>query len=517
MGRPWDAYRFSDGTTKQVEALVREARLPWFTASTWRYALLRPLPSLMLSLERKWFRDWRLGYQLHSMLWYITSILAFSLVLRRLVPRLSGLGTVIFAINPTNLEAVTWLSARHALIANSLCLFSFCSYLKQDLYSKCHRYLFLALFVLALAVSEVSLQFVPYFMMSEMLAWRSGKRRYFVFATMPGLVLIYLLLYVSLGRGVRGASSYSSFVDGGLGQLVVRSSEMLIRIFTNIVGGWMDEKPLAFGLLLLVTICAYVQTLGTAEEESRAMRTLALSSFLAALPVVGGTLGGRIAMACSLGVVTSLTSLILSPSNKNEALVSRRVRLFMAGVGVTVSLLWLARFHVMAGRISQQAAAQARALDAPEIASCSNVFIVGESSWLVGQLGWLHRRWSGTGVPRTWSWLSGASPQKISRISDRAIEIRALGGRLLDMSFFRDAISEPLPKSWTRIQKEWVVEVADSGEGTPITVRLSFSRPIEDENVVILRPHRGELVPLPTLGVGEAILVNVPGASRRQQ
>ena len=113
MGTTFDLYRFSSGEPGEVRARVAAGTMPWFTSPEFRYALWRPLSSALLAADWHLFGAERLGYQLHSVLWWLLLVgVAAALLLRLLRWHLAVTALLAFVCCSFHAEPIGWLTAR---------------------------------------------------------------------------------------------------------------------------------------------------------------------------------------------------------------------------------------------------------------------------------------------------------------------------------------------------------------------------------------------------------------------
>ncbi len=212
MGSRFDLYRFSNGENREVQSLIDQGSLPWFTSTQWKYALWRPLTSLLFVVDHELFGDERVGYQLHSLLWWLALISAFAFLMFSLFERtIAGWAVLAFSVSLVHTESVVWLSARHTLVATTFGMAALAAHVHWREKSGRIRWRLASLLFLcgAFAASESAFQALAFLIAYEgirALRARPGPR---LALKAPLAVAIgYLLIYRLLDRGVREAFEY---------------------------------------------------------------------------------------------------------------------------------------------------------------------------------------------------------------------------------------------------------------------------------------------------------------------
>jgi hypothetical protein len=170
----------------------------------------RPLFLVSLAVDRALFGLAPLGHHLHSLAWHLACIVALRAVLRGLFsPLQAGVGTVVFALHPVQVESVTLIAARNDSMAAAFLLASFVLLLPREV--KTPRATLAGILLLAGMLSKESTLLAPLLLLCLDLA-RFGR---------PGRLVRYAAMGAAFGV-------YAAFrLWAGVGRAAVPSTEIL--------------------------------------------------------------------------------------------------------------------------------------------------------------------------------------------------------------------------------------------------------------------------------------------------
>ena len=116
---PWyDLYRFVPGDPEINRTYIKQGFIAWWSAPDMRVRLLRPLSSVLFTMERHLFGDRALFYHLHSLAWFAGLLAALWALYRRWFTReVAALALLVFGLSSANLHLYGWVSARHVLLS----------------------------------------------------------------------------------------------------------------------------------------------------------------------------------------------------------------------------------------------------------------------------------------------------------------------------------------------------------------------------------------------------------------
>lgn len=113
-----DLFTFADGSHSDNARLTSYGALPWWTVSGLRLAMMRPLSSALVVLDRALFGNDAFAYHVHSMVWWVLLMGAVAALLRALFPApVACLSIVMFALEEGHTLPLGWLANRGAMVA----------------------------------------------------------------------------------------------------------------------------------------------------------------------------------------------------------------------------------------------------------------------------------------------------------------------------------------------------------------------------------------------------------------
>lgn len=505
MNGPFDAYRFSSGREADVAALAQKGAFPWYIASDFKYALLRPGTSALLGLDAWLFGDHRWGYQLHALLWLVALVVGAGFILRRAMPSREGLGALLlFATSAVHASPTGWLSARHMLVATVPMFLGIAAHVRhREEGWRPGQWLAPALFALGLLGSESGAQSLGYVFAYELLRRQDPVRlRAKALVPVALVVALYAALYVSLGRGHPYGATLAdpvALITRGVPRILVHAAVLLGASLRP--GNPWGYAALRANMLVVIPIgLMAVPALRALDDRSRKGATwIVLGALLALIPVMGTPLESRVLVPSSLGgaaLVASVISLGIRTLRDTSREMPLRA-LFVAGGGavalvhVVVGPMELPRHYMAMGQQRQERfmafVNNGRASDAER-----SVLVIGAPHFLYGQLGGYLRaqrthKPSGRWVPLA----DAACGHRVTRTGPERIEIEptcpgAPYGRLQTGETFR--------------QLDWSIRVTG---GFPATrFEVIFDQPVEQAPVtfVAFDGFVDKPVLLPTVG-----------------
>src|SRR3954452_164216 len=107
--RWWELFTFAPSDPARHELFVAGGVLPWWSAPGLKLVFWRALSSALVVLDHALWGRQALGWHLHSLLWWMASLLAVArLFRRRLPPALALLALFLFTIDPAHWMAIAW-------------------------------------------------------------------------------------------------------------------------------------------------------------------------------------------------------------------------------------------------------------------------------------------------------------------------------------------------------------------------------------------------------------------------
>jgi hypothetical protein len=389
----WDLYDFVATTDDGVRADVAHGLLPWWTPSSLRLHLVRPLSSALLALDHRVFGDAPLGWHVHSLVWWALLLLVVAALLRRLLPGATGtLALLMFVVIPGHSQDYGWLSARHMLVGALPSLAGLLAHLRarEDGWRP-GRWLGPLGLAVGLAGSEAALGAVAFWVAYEVLGPAAlGDRRRRALGAAPAVLVTaaYLVAYRLAGGGVVSSDDYVTplpdpvkFVAKLVARLPMLLGDALLGVPVELSFGESRLPFIAVGLAG-AALCAWlawtVRDLATTAERA-ALRWLVPGALLAVLGTCGGMPGARALMIANLGFVALLAVLVRRGLERGGATVRRRLASgLLAGMHLGLAPLVLLAGYVFAIGMARREEAIARALPA-EVAPARRVFLLAAS------------------------------------------------------------------------------------------------------------------------------------------
>lgn len=441
----WDTYRFADGGDG-VRRAISEGLHPWWTSPTLKLAFLRPVASLLRFVEEALFGAYPALVHLVSIALFVATCALLLAALRRWIGgAAAGLGALLFALDDAHATTVSWIAARHALLAAFGAVLALFLVLRARDLGKSTMGASAAL-LFALLSSEAALGVLPMLAVVFLVEDdRPARARAKAAAPLVAAVAVWLALYVALGCG---ASSSAYYVDP------VRSPSAFLRVASvrlpSLAAAQLFFPPAEVGSMqpalatkvALLGACALVLlgVLSYRTRERRRALALYVAFVLALVPACGTNSDDRLLMVAGipafalLGVLGRGAYGALRAGGRSR----RRALAFFAGVGlvhVVMALLLVVprslAFSSMMSSFVRRGADTLYAFEAPE---AHDVLLVTSPDGLLPTSMYVSRRNAGLPVARSTRILA-TSPRgvvTVRRIDDRTLRIEASGGMMHD-------------------------------------------------------------------------------------
>ncbi|MDH5491117.1 MAG: hypothetical protein OEY14_04130 [Myxococcales bacterium] len=531
---PWELYDF----LRESEGLrLREAgAMPWFADSEVRVRFLRPVSSLTLALDHALFGRLAWPAHLHSLAWFaLLASLAAWILGRLLPPPRAALATLLFVTAGAHAVPLSWLAARHALVAAALGLGALAAHLRWRSGGGLRWATLSTLLLIASLLSgEVGLCALV------MIALRAGlepERRGRIVAASPALSLgaVYVAAYALLGYGPKGSGAYASPIEEPLafGWRILHQAPILLgELFAAAPAAPAAISPLAARALVVVGCLSSAVILGlllrAARSKGGAPRGVLLwlsASLLVSVALVSpGIVGGRGLLIALLASSVLLVEAIYAARAEGTGWLasSRRAigalllfaHLLMAPlVRLSVELMYI-RFSELEQELAERAE-----LELPADAS---VYVLNGSDPAIGLYAGpaiLFHRPEALHQAYAWRVLSVAPrPLRILRSGERELELEILPDP-------DDSDRNPAPRIPTMLEEVFrsparAMRVAERVEfrdmqaqilrveaGFPARTRFVFAHPLEDARVWLLVWRDGQLRRLMPPALGETQLL----------
>jgi hypothetical protein len=536
LAAPFELYRFQAADPRVSQDMVRTGQLPWWTHPEARFQFWRPLTSLILTVEYHCFGRRSAAYNVHSLVWYALLIWGSSRLFARLdrsrltrgnAGPFAALALVAFSVSETHLLGVTFISARHILIAANLGVFALLSHIRwRDEGWKPGRPLSLLALVLALMAGEVGLQSVIFLACFELFGAKQPLReRLRVLTPVFALVAVYLVGYIALRRGVSGIYGYGKpFENPGLflQQAPERFFGYAVRLATGssraLVPAALRGPRLAlvFGLatLLLGALAAHaIAKSGTIDR--RRVSSLVIASLVALGPSLAALPDERTLMLPSLGIAAAVAALTIHAWHHARGGNARasyfRVAMGLAGIFVVVAHVGapLVRVPRRVWQRNRYAQVQAGMIDRTDMRRFpESVLVVSAEPELPGL--WMLPAWrlrtGETPSVRSWTTLAlSGSHHRLTRTAMDAFELSLEAGGTLETD--RDTKRYPFSTGDTVDVERYSVRVLEVLDGAPSRIEVRFHQPLDEGHVALLHFAESRFVRLQLPVVGGTIVL----------
>jgi hypothetical protein len=550
---PFDLYAFLRRGETMV-AHVEQGTAPWWSVPELHGTVLRPLASVLLWLDHAVFPDAVEVWHAHSLVWFGAMIVAFGVLVRRLLPTsIALLAVLLFACEAGVVSPLGWLANRCVLIASTFGFLGFWVHLAWRTpepttpawLRERGPWIEGLLMTLCIAAGEYGLAILAYVFAWELLLGpgrANNKARALLPAVIP--VALYLLAHKLLGYGTFGAEVYADPFHTPAGYLKwasTRVPELIMGSFWSVPAATIhvfrfgpltpfedylvtpemtaDEYHAVHTRFAWISIAVAVFMIalarrGLQEQERKVVRALVLGGLLGLLPIAIAPAHSRLLIVAQLGVCTLVAALLVATVRLLRARARpERVRgivlLPFAGLLAYVQsigdLRWGHDYLVYIDELQAQNLAAFVEGDVlgPDLDG-ADVVIINAPSQSLGLYGSFVLHANGWPAPRTWRPLAlgGDFPIVVSRPKQNVLELAALDGEWMRTAgelFFRRE-DQPLEAGDELAYPSLRVKILAAQGGHPSKVRFEFDRPLEQFIFVIATPEGLKRWPVPAVG-----------------
>jgi hypothetical protein len=520
---PTNLFSFVSGNEQETVELARRGYLPWWIYDGLHIVFWRPLSSLLMRIDHALFGHGAWAYHIHSLLWWLGTLVAAGLLLRKVLPgRVGTIALLLFALDEAPVLPAIWIANRNALVSVLPALLGLWAHLKwrQDGW-RAGRHLAVAGFGVGLLGGETALSMLAYLLAYELWGTKDTRReRLIALAPAVGLLAIYILTYRLLGGGVHGSGIYIDPVNDLPTYLTALPSRILTLLAGGIMGFSADFWLFAPGLrpilllvggggivLLMLLLRAIWPSL---QPDTRTgLRWLLPGSALALLPVAATFPSDRLLLAPALGLSAALAAVLVHAWRSWR----ERRRWFVIGTGALLAMIHLllvplSHFPVQAAMIAQSR----RSLELARSFTIGSgeetgpdAILLAAPDHVVGIYLPLLLFHVGDVSLSSWRPLSLAPyDHRIVREGPRTLVVEVIDGSMLGglfESLYRDP-HHPLTPGTILNRGLFRAEILDALEIGPTRVAFHFERELEDSTLCFLAWEGDELrrVTLPASG-----------------
>ena len=515
-------------------ALMKQGLLPWFTDPGLMLRFLRPLSSATLALDHVLFGQSPLLAHVQSLLWMVVlAAMVARLYLRWFAAPAALLSAIIFALSEVHAIPVSWLAARHTLVAATFGVMALWAWVRfrEDRFKPGLAIGIVAL-VASLLASESGL--ITVVLITGYEVGTRGLRRGLWGSVLPVcLGLGYLALYVALGYGTRAGKFYISPFAAPLDYLAAvfwgapaLAAELLVGVpsVATVVGGRPAQIVLAsIGLCAIVGAGLLLRSLSAqlSPRARRALTWLSLASLVSLGALVGAPVSGRVlplplfgAAAVAGNILWGLWGRAHRPrgepsGRKRWWLAFGAVALFQLGMSPLARLGMIANF-------AKSADTQKRLALEADVGACAkrgSIYLINGSDptlTLYASSAILFHAPEKAGAER-WRVLSMApQPHRVSRTTSDTVELEVLGSPRRNNLFellLRDPSHHPLQVGQVVKLGELEVEADAVSGGLFTRARLQFERDLDHSEACFMAWRHGRLESVPVPRVGQSLRI----------
>lgn len=206
-----ELFRFLPGDRVQVQALIENGTVPWWTGPAIKAAFFRPLTVATHQLDQTLWPSAVELHHAHSLLWFALGVALAVLFFRRLLPPVAaGLAGLMFAVDDAHSMPACWLSSRNALLAFAFGTAALLLH-RRWRQTRERRCLFgsLGAMLAALCSSEAALGALAY-LVAYQLTLDPGSMRTRLLGLLPQTLLlaVFAAVYLRLGFGAGESGLY---------------------------------------------------------------------------------------------------------------------------------------------------------------------------------------------------------------------------------------------------------------------------------------------------------------------
>ncbi len=516
----FDLYRFAIGDVERARRFILRGPWPWWMDPALRAAFWRPLASAALAADHAVFGMHAWGYHVHAVLWYGALIACVGALYRRvLLHAAAPLALVVFAIDEGHVQATAWLAARYSIMSATFGVLALLAHVRAREGGNNHAvWLALLALVTSLAFGESAVGTLGYVAAFELLgATDSVRARVRALAPYAALFVVYLALHRTLGYGVQHIGHYlDPFAETGA-FLAAAPSRLAMLIGALVASLPIDlwlvvpeaRVPLvaagavatvAFGLLLRATLRSLD------PETRRSARWLALGAVLSLVPSLGAAQGSRLLVLPSVGASVAIALVVhgayVSWRRPTDGKASPRAsgvfKLGGAWLGLANVVLAVPMIFMQLSVLRWRAAVSLEPVRNLAVENGDRIAILrGEP--IVSVYGAAPLYVERGVLPAAWNVVALTEhPMKLTRLSERELDVEILEGTLMEGSFEELYRRAPIPLGYEATTVSFTVRVTELAGGRPKRLLLKLA------NGITLLVHEGRrFVPLALPAIGE--------------
>ncbi len=513
---PFNLYDFV-ADDNRAELLDRGI-IPWWSDPNLITRFLRPLPSVLVWLDHRFFGYGAFGPHAVSLLWWAAAVMAAYVLYRTALGTGTALvATAVFALSPALAIPLVWAANRNVIVTLTFGALGLALYAHWRADRRPVQGVATAAAIVATTLTgEYALCFIGYLIAFELCRRAESPLRRLIGA-LPAVVPLagYVVVRAALGYGARASGFYRDPVTAGgaFVEALPRVLSVLIAaswLGVDVISPWLAFRAFRATLVLGAGVLA-VCSVGTAQRRRSVVDPgggawLACGSVLALLPLAATEPSQRLLGVSAIGV-SAVVSVLLANGIRRIGSPLRQAALI--GVAAAAAFIHLAAAPFQTRRLSLETVEDmienlARFDTVPRDARSIDTTLVLRASGGLPVLSapYLLREES----PRHWRVLSHTFEQTTAvRISARSIEVTNDSVPLFPIG--RNGIVRATPFSVGNVtqiagMRATVLRVDEMG--SPLAVRYEFDRDLDSSELAWISEGRAGFVDVvpPPVGFG---------------
>jgi hypothetical protein len=524
LGRkPTDLYTFIDGNPENTRWLMDLGIATWWTDPQAKISFFRPISSLLLWGDHHLLQVPFLLH-LHSLLWYLGTIVVAFALYRRFLPEkwIAGLAGFMFAVDHTHGLPTGWIAQRNTLTTGFFGLLTlyFHDRARRDP-DRARDTIFASICLgLALFSAEAALGILPYLLVHALIFDRSRWFRTLL-PYAPPLVL-WAIVYKVGGFGAHGSGLY---VDPGDAPITFLRNVLLhwpLLAATELGMPGADFYPFlpvyvkasmtAFALGVIGCFLLAIRPLLRLDSTTR---FFVFSSLLAILPSCATMPSSRLTFLASFGILGAFAQLIAAWRDRADWFPSRGLaRLYTMPV-----VFWCALGHVFLSPLAFVFASHQMTIfeqivsrladglpDDPKVEKQRVVIVNAPEPVFAAYIMVVRNDEHRPAPEKMLSMTSGARPVTLQRTGPATVVLSSPIGLVQPMTDLLTRDDRPFPVGYRVDLSDLSIEVTRvSDDGWPLEAKFTFHQPLENEAYRWMQWKNQTLAPLDVPKIGETI------------
>ena len=502
-------FSFIDGDPGRSQILKDFSLVPWWTLAELKYAFWRPFSEFTHWLDYQLWPNQPLMMHLQSLVWYLLAIFMISHLFGRMISSASAalVALTVFALDSSHGFALGWLSNRNGILALCFTVLTLTSYINWRRSGKT-QHLMLSIYglVLGLLSAEAAIAAFGYVVAYALFIDKKGPWRGLGACTpLLAVIVLWWVSYKWMGFGAANADAYyvdpvaspGTFLSSAIERLPVLMASLWGIIPAELYGFSGQTNWLYVGFCVLLSVALLAPVFLVLGLHAKVMFWF-FGMLFAMLPTLAALPHDRLLLIPSIGAAGLLGETLhflffrrARPLNKLASRYATVVGGLLVGFHMILSPLLLPLMAYSPNIWARMVPEQPTVFNAVKDIEQKQLVLFGTplaSSVAIAPL----RFFRDEPLPeRVWTITTLDDDIEFRVIDLHNLEITNSEGfiRGIEKSI-RDLEKYPLVQGQSIPLTGLEIEVkALNEQGHPTTLMLTFSRPLNSENLVFLRWH----------------------------